>query len=160
MKGSDIVLTRGQDIVSLFPCPTTTTIHWETPILLSKMDVHHGQICKIWPPPTAISYKKSIVTEQIIDNQQIDFASASPRSLELKTLNGVISIVMGVRRCGKSTLMETIMASLVAKGVSRENIVWLNFSDDRFLPLHQGGWDTIHSIPAPEFLADLPFNRK
>ena len=89
---------------------------------------------------------KSIVTEQIIDNQQIDFASASPRSLELKTLNGVISIVMGVRRCGKSTLMETIMASLVAKGVSRENIVWLNFSDDRFLPLHQGGWDTIHSV--------------
>lgn len=89
---------------------------------------------------------KSIVTEQIIDNQQIDFASASPRSLELKTLNGVISIVMGVRRCGKSTLMETIMASLVAKGVPRENIVWLNFSDDRFLPLHQGGWDTIHSV--------------
>mgnify|MGYP003413573508 CR=1 FL=1 len=89
---------------------------------------------------------KSIVTEQIIDNQQLDFASASPRSLELKTLNGVISIVMGVRRCGKSTLMETIMASLVAKGVSRENIVWLNFSDDRFLPLHQGGWDTIHSV--------------
>lgn len=124
------------------------------------MAVHHGQNRKIWPPPTAISYKKSIVTEQIIDNQQIDFASASPRSLELKTLNGVISIVMGVRRCGKSTLMKTIMASLVAKGVSRENIVWLNFSDDRFLPLHQGGWDTIHSIPAPEFLADLPFNRK
>lgn len=89
---------------------------------------------------------KSIVTEQIIDNQQLDFASASPRSLQIKTLNGVISIVMGVRRCGKSTLMETIMAGLVAQGISRENIVWLNFSDDRFLPLHQGGWDTIHSV--------------
>lgn len=30
---------------------------------------------------------KAIVTEQIIDNQQIIFASASPRSLEIKTLD-------------------------------------------------------------------------
>lgn len=89
---------------------------------------------------------KSIVTEQIIDNQQMRFASASPRSLQIKTLDGVISIVMGVRRCGKSTLMENIMTRLVAQGTPRENIVWLNFSDDRFLSLHQGGWDTIHSV--------------
>lgn len=88
---------------------------------------------------------KAIVTEQIIDNQQIIFASASPRSLEIKTLDGVISIVMGVRRCGKSTLMESIMKQLVAQGTPRENIVWLNFSDDRFLPLHQESWDTIHN---------------
>lgn len=89
---------------------------------------------------------KSIVTEQIIDNQQALFAPASPRSLHIKTLAGVISIVMGVRRCGKSTLMESIMVDLISKGTPRENIVWLNFSDDRFLPLHQGGWDTIHSV--------------
>lgn len=89
---------------------------------------------------------KSIVTEQIIDNQQARFAPACPRSLHIKTLADVISIVMGVRRCGKSTLMESIMVDLISKGTPRENIVWLNFSDDRFLPLHQGGWDTIHSV--------------
>lgn len=88
---------------------------------------------------------KTIVTEQIIDNQQRPFAVASPRLLEIQALDGVISIVMGVRRCGKSTLMESKMAWLVTQGVPRENIVWLNFSDDRFLPLSYGGWDTIHS---------------
>lgn len=89
---------------------------------------------------------KAIVTEQIVDNQQMHFASASPRSLQIKTLDGVISIVMGVRRCGKSTLMESIMTRLEEQGTPRENIVWLNFSDDRFLSLQQGGWDTIHSV--------------
>ena len=89
---------------------------------------------------------KTIVAEQIIDNQQADFVPASPRTLEIRALDGVISIVMGVRRCGKSTLMESIMARLVTKGVPRENIVWLNFSDDRFLPLRLGDWDTIHSV--------------
>lgn len=89
---------------------------------------------------------KTIVAEQIIDNQQADFVPASPRTLEIRALDGVISIVMGVRRCGKSTLMESIMARLVTKGVPRENIVWLNFSDDRFLPLRLGDWDIIHSV--------------
>lgn len=89
---------------------------------------------------------RTIIAEQIIDNQQTEFAVGSPRTLEVQAIDGVISIVMGVRRCGKSTLMESIMARLVTKGVPRENIVWLNFSDDRFLPLRLGDWDTIHSV--------------
>jgi predicted AAA+ superfamily ATPase len=87
---------------------------------------------------------KSVISEQIADNQTRTLHSYSPRELQIEALDGVVTIVMGVRRCGKSTLMETIMEKLIQDGVPRENIVWLNFSDERLLPLHQGGWDTIH----------------
>lgn len=89
---------------------------------------------------------KTVIYEQITDNQTRILHSYSPREQQIEVLDGVVTIVMGVRRCGKSTLMEAIMKKLVDKGVPRENIVWINFSDERLLPLHQGGWDTIHNV--------------
>ncbi len=88
---------------------------------------------------------KAVITEQITDNQTRTLHTYSPREQQIEVLDGVVTIVMGVRRCGKSTLMEAIMERLVQNGVSRENIVWINFSDERLLALHQGGWDTIHN---------------
>ena len=89
---------------------------------------------------------KSVIFEQITDNQVRPFHSYSPREQQIEVLDGVVTIVMGVRRCGKSTLMETIMEKLVNDGVPRENIVWINFADERLLSLRQGGWDTIHNV--------------
>ena len=37
----------------------------------------------------------------------------------------------GVRRCGKSTLMEIAINELVESGVSVERILWLGFDDER-----------------------------
>ena len=88
---------------------------------------------------------KAVIFEQITDNQTRALHSYSPREQQIEVLNGVVTIVIGVRRCGKSTLMETIIEKLVKNGVPRENIVWINFSDERLLSLHQGGWDTIHN---------------
>ena len=51
---------------------------------------------------------------------------------------------MGVRRCGKSTFMEGIMQQLAEGGVSRENMVWINFADDRLSPLALEGLGGIH----------------
>lgn len=89
---------------------------------------------------------KAVVLEQITDNQTRVLHSYSPREQQIEVLDGVVTIVMGVRRCGKSTLMEALMEKLVKSGVPRENIVWINFSDERLLPLRQGGWDIIHNV--------------
>ena len=41
----------------------------------------------------------------------------------------IIKVITGVRRCGKSILLETIKEELVEKGVNRDHIVYLNFED-------------------------------
>ena len=42
-----------------------------------------------------------------------------------------IITIPGVRRCGKSTLMEIAINMLVEKGVPKEYILWLGFDDER-----------------------------
>ena len=38
----------------------------------------------------------------------------------------LIKVITGVRRCGKSSLMKTIMEELVDSGVSKENIIYID----------------------------------
>ena len=46
------------------------------------------------------------------------------KKLISKRHNGLIKIVTGIRRCGKSSLMEIISDELVEKGVDKNNIEW------------------------------------
>ena len=39
---------------------------------------------------------------------------------------GIIKVITGVRRCGKSCLMETIAEELKETGISPANIIYLN----------------------------------
>ncbi len=41
----------------------------------------------------------------------------------------IIKVITGVRRCGKSVLLETIKDELVEKGVPGDNIIYLNLED-------------------------------
>ncbi len=45
---------------------------------------------------------------------------------------GMIKVITGVRRCGKSCLMTTIAEELLASGVSKENIIYLNLDKRGF----------------------------
>jgi len=47
----------------------------------------------------------------------------------------VIKIITGVRRCGKSTLMEIFRDYLLQNGVNKENIISINFEDYDFYEL-------------------------
>ena len=38
----------------------------------------------------------------------------------------IIKVITGVRRCGKSSLMQTIVEELREKGVKEENIIYLD----------------------------------
>ncbi len=46
--------------------------------------------------------------------------------------NELIKIIVGIRRCGKSTIMRQISEELKANGVSPQNIIYLNFEDLKY----------------------------
>ena len=53
------------------------------------------------------------------------------RDVQLPIDRKKIITIPGVRRCGKSTLMEIAINNLVQSGVARERILWLGFDDER-----------------------------
>lgn len=53
------------------------------------------------------------------------------RDVKLPTNRKKIITVPGVRRCGKSTMMEIAINELVRGGVAPQNILWLGFDDER-----------------------------
>ena len=61
----------------------------------------------------------------------------------LKILHGfkdkpLVKIITGIRRCGKSTLMEMFIADLITDGVSDKNILHMNFEDRNFIHIRDG----------------------
>lgn len=68
----------------------------------------------------------------------------TPRDLQFEVLPKKVSICMGVRRCGKSALMESRIQELRQQGVPAENIVYLNFMDDRLAALEGGNWNELY----------------
>lgn len=59
-----------------------------------------------------------------------------PREFEFHLLQEIklIPVLVGPRRSGKSTLFMQII-SLLSKNIPRQNIIYVNFEDDRLLPL-------------------------
>ncbi|NLH50940.1 MAG: ATP-binding protein [Myxococcales bacterium] len=74
----------------------------------------------------------------ILDFQETTWESGVPRHLKIETVPGKASVCIGVRRSGKSTYLFQIMERLLEEGVPRENILYLNFFDDRLHDLRQG----------------------
>ena len=48
----------------------------------------------------------------------------------------LIKVITGMRRCGKSVMLELIKQELLASGVSRQQIISLNFEDMRYTHLN------------------------
>jgi len=69
--------------------------------------------------------------EIILDFQEIELPTGVPRRLEVSRVQGKATVCIGVRRSGKSTFMFQLMKRLLDSGVSRQNILYLNFFDDR-----------------------------
>lgn len=72
-----------------------------------------------------------ILKEIILDFQEIDLPTGVPRRLAIRPVSGKATVCIGVRRSGKSTFMFQLMKKLQNSGVSRQNILYLNFFDDR-----------------------------
>jgi len=75
----------------------------------------------------------------ILDFQELSLETGVPRRLKVETIPGKATVLMGVRRSGKSTYLFQIMDRLLREGLSRENILYLNFFDDRLHNLRHEG---------------------
>jgi predicted AAA+ superfamily ATPase len=54
-----------------------------------------------------------------------------PQRVAIGSLTGKFSVVTGVRGSGKTTLLRQRIRQLVESGVSRDNILYLDLTDDR-----------------------------
>lgn len=80
---------------------------------------------------------KSIIKQLIIDFQATELPIFLPRNLKLPTLPPSLRkawVITGMRRCGKTWFLYQIIDSLIKQGIPKENILYLNFEDDRFMP--------------------------
>lgn len=75
--------------------------------------------------------RKDVIKSLIsIKQDEIPF-DVIERDIQLPVNRKKIITIPGVRRCGKSTLMEITINELVRRGVSRQRILWLGFDDER-----------------------------
>ena len=81
--------------------------------------------------------------ELILDFQQSLPDAGVTRRLQISPVKGKASICVGVRRSGKTTYLFQIVKRLLSQGVSAENILYLNFFDDRLRSLRKGDLNTI-----------------
>jgi len=81
--------------------------------------------------------------EIILDFQEVELLTGVPRRVEIEPIPGKATVCIGVRRGGKSTFMYQIMQQLKDAGVPRENILYLNFFDDRLYPLQHNSLGAI-----------------
>ncbi len=80
-----------------------------------------------------------IMKSIILDFQEIELETGVPRRLPVRVVPGKATVCVGVRRSGKSTYLFQLIKRLLNDGVSRENILYLNFFDDRLHNLCQVG---------------------
>ncbi|KAF1081663.1 MAG: putative ATPase, AAA superfamily [Candidatus Rifleibacterium amylolyticum] len=72
-----------------------------------------------------------MLKEVILDFQELDLPNSVPRRLAVTPVPGKATVCIGVRRSGKSTFMFQLMKKLQKAGVASQNILYLNFFDDR-----------------------------
>src|SRR3990172_1957425 len=67
----------------------------------------------------------------ILDFQEARLETGVLRRLHIETVRGKAAVCIGVRRSGKSTYLFQMIERLWNGGVAQENILYLNFFDDR-----------------------------
>lgn len=99
--------------------------------------------------------KKEVIQSLIsIKQSEIPF-EVIERNVELPVNRKKIITIPGVRRCGKSTLMEIAINNLVKEGVSRERILWLGFDDERLRNMTSEELDEV-IVAYMEMFPDIP----
>ncbi len=76
---------------------------------------------------------KLYIKSQIAMRQTEFPTNLKKRENPLPTDNGRIVTIPGIRRCGKTSKMEAVANELLARGVKREQLLWISFDDERLV---------------------------
>ncbi|ETR69143.1 MAG: hypothetical protein OMM_09860 [Candidatus Magnetoglobus multicellularis str. Araruama] len=77
----------------------------------------------------------SIIEQLIADFQETKLPELIRRNVKIPWLDNKIDTVIGIRRSGKTWFLFQVMSDLLAKGYPVESILYLNFEDERLLPI-------------------------
>jgi predicted AAA+ superfamily ATPase len=80
-----------------------------------------------------------IIKTLLLDFLETPLETGVARQVHIEPVPGKATVCVGVRRSGKSTYMFQVIQRLLKQGVSRENILYLNFFDDRLHDLQHEG---------------------
>lgn len=105
-----------------------------------------------------IPMNKDKIKYLLQDIENTPIPDGFPREIELPMNSRKVVILLGLRRVGKTYLLYSTMRRLMASGISRGQLLYLNFEDDRLAPITAGDLDTVfkcHKELHPE-LSGLP----
>lgn len=90
-----------------------------------------------------------LLKEIILNAQENPLFTGTLRNLKVRPVGKKATILIGVRRCGKSTLLNQIISRLISEGVSKENFIYVNFFDDRLAQIKS---DSLEKVLEAYFL--------
>ncbi len=74
---------------------------------------------------------KATIKNIILDNQGLDFPVIVSRKIAIPTDLEMIVSLIGARRSGKTYILYDLIKKLLKKGVKKEQILFINFEDER-----------------------------
>jgi uncharacterized protein len=98
--------------------------------------------------------RKESLKYVLAENTTRKFPATVPRALELPLDTRKITTLVGIRRSGKTYILYDTMRRLESRGIDRRQMVFLNFEDDRLMPIKSRELDLIlhaHAELYPEF---------
>jgi len=76
---------------------------------------------------------KETLNAIIADFQAREFPDAVPREAAFPAMDGKASVITGMRRAGKTWFCHQRIRALLAAGIPKEQILYINFDDDRLI---------------------------
>jgi predicted AAA+ superfamily ATPase len=80
-------------------------------------------------------FMKKNIREIILENQFNDIGVYHPRQMQWEIIPGKALVITGVRRAGKTTFLKEIADNLPNSEKHPGQIVYINFSDERLIPM-------------------------
>lgn len=76
---------------------------------------------------------KNVISQLIDDFHERSLPELVTRNKEFSEVTGKADVVIGMRRSGKTWFCYQKIKELIASGIRKEEILYLNFEDDRLL---------------------------
>lgn len=98
--------------------------------------------------------RKEILKYVLAANTTRKLPVTVPRQLGLPIDTAKITTLVGIRRSGKTYILYDTMRQLEGRGIDRRQMIFLNFEDDRLMPIKSQELDLIvkaHAELYPEF---------
>lgn len=88
----------------------------------------------------------TLIEQLIVDFHERPLPELTHREVELPVLSGKIDAVIGMRRTGKTWFLFQTMQRYLDQGIPKEAMLYLNFDDERLMPMNTSELGRINEI--------------